>query len=120
MARVSSRTDDLVIVGGVKISPMQIETVLSGVEGLEPHYQVFVDGVGAVDRVQVQVEVSSSLLTGDVRDLLQTQNQLRQKFEEALGLPIEIKFVEARSLNREGTHRIIDRRKGERRHPAQQ
>jgi len=113
MARVSGRTDDLVIVGGVKISPAQIEDVLSGVEGIEPHYQVFVDGVGAIDRVQVQVEVSSSLLTGDVRHLLQTQNQLRRKFEEALGLPTEIKFVEARSLSREKSQRIIDRRKRE-------
>ncbi len=120
MARVSSRTDDLVIVGGVTISPTQIESVLSGVEGIESHYQAFVDGVGAVDRVQVQVEVSGSLLTGDVRHLLQTQNQLRQRFEEALGLPTEIKFVEARSLSREGMQRIIDRRKGESSHPAQQ
>jgi len=120
MARVSGRTDDMVIVGGVKISPAQIEAVLSGIEGLEPHCQVLVDRAGAVDRVEVQVEVSSGLLTGDMRHLLKTQNQLREKLEKTLGLAAEVKLVEARTLDRRRPRRILDRRKSNSGHPAQQ
>jgi phenylacetate-CoA ligase len=118
MARVSSRTDDVVIVEGVKLFPAQIEAALLGVEGVEPHYQVLVDRLGATDRIEVQVEVSGGLLTGDVRHLLRTQNQLRQKLENAIGLPTEVKLVEPRTLERARAPRIVDRRKDENRYPA--
>lgn len=111
MARVFSRTDDVVIVEGIKVFPSQIEAVLLGVEGVGPHYQAFVDRAGAADRIEVQVEVSSVLLTGDMRHLLGTQNQLRQKLAAALGLAVEVKLVEPRTLGRSQERaRIVDRR----------
>jgi phenylacetate-CoA ligase len=112
MARVFRRTDDIIIAGGVKLSPAQVEAVLLTAEGVGPHYQVFVDRVGATDRLEVQVEVSSSLLTGDMRHLVQTQNQLRQKLEEALGLAVEVRLVEPRTLSGAEPRmpRIVDRR----------
>lgn len=131
MARVSHRTDDMLIVGGVKVFPTQIGAVLSemarsakptaiaagglAAEGLEPHYQVIVDRVGATDTLEVQVEVPSDLLTGDVRRLMQTQNQLRQRLEAVLGLSVEVRFVEPRTLGRlsDRAQRIMDRRKRE-------
>ncbi len=115
MARVSHRTDDMLIIGGVKVFPTQIETVLSETEGLEPHYQVIADRAGATDTLEVQVEVPSDLLTGDVRRLMQTQNQLRQRLEAALGVSVEVRFVEPRTLGRSGdpSQRIIDRRRRE-------
>jgi phenylacetate-CoA ligase len=118
MSRVSSRTDDVVIVEGMKLFPAQIEAALLGVEGVAPRYRVVIERAGATDRIEVQVEVSSALLTGDVRHLLRTQNQLRQKLEGAIGLPAEVKLVEARTTEREGATRIEDRRKGEHRYPA--
>jgi len=118
MSRVSGRTDDVVIVEGVKLFPAQIEAALLGVEGVEPHYRVLIERAGATDRIEVQIEVSSALLTGDVRHLMRTQNQLRQKLEGAIGLPAEVKLVEARTLERERTGRIVDRRKSEHRYPA--
>ena len=41
------RSDDMLIIRGVNVFPSQIETVLMGIEGLEPHYQLIVDRVGA-------------------------------------------------------------------------
>jgi len=113
MARVFRRTDDLIIVGGVKVFPSQIEAVLLSVEGVEPHYQVFLDRPGATDRMEVQVEVSSGLLTGDMRHLLRAQHQLREKLEEALGVAAEVKLVEPRTLGRAPGRgpRIVDRRR---------
>ncbi len=118
MTRVLSRTDDLVIVGGVKLFPAQIEAALAQVEGAGANYKVFVDRVGATDRLEVQVEVSSALLTGDVRHLMRTQDQIRQRIEETVGLTAEVKLVEARSLGAAGQSasggpRIVDRRAGE-------
>jgi phenylacetate-CoA ligase len=115
MARVSSRTDDMLIVGGVKVFPSQIEGILLQIEGVEPHYQVIVDRVGGRDLLEVQVEVSSALLSGDMRHLLQTQNLLRQRLEAALGLTAEVRLVEPRTIgrSRDRAQRTIDRRKRE-------
>ena len=115
MARVFNRTDDIVIVGGVKMSPSQIEDVICQMEGVEPHYRVIVDRAGGVDTVEVQVEVSAALLTGDVRHLLSTQNLLRERLEAALGLTPEVKLVEAATLDTDEprSKRIVDRRRTE-------
>jgi phenylacetate-CoA ligase len=115
MARVSSRTDDMLIVGGVKVFPSQIEGILLQIEGVEPHCQVIVDRVGGRDVLEVRVEVSSALLSGDMRHLLQTQNLLRQRLEAALGLTAEVRLVEPRTTGRspERAQRTIDRRKRE-------
>jgi phenylacetate-CoA ligase len=115
MARVFNRTDDMLIIAGVKLFPAQIEQVLIEVEGVEPHYRVIVDQVGGVDRVEVQVEVSSALLTGDVGLLLRTQNLLRQRLQTDLGLSAELKLVEARTIGpvQHPSQRIVDRRRAE-------
>jgi phenylacetate-CoA ligase len=115
MARVFNRTDDMLIVAGVKMSPSQIEQVISEIEGVEPHYRVIVDHAGGVDTLEVQVEVSAALLTGDVRHLLSTQDLLRKRLEAALGVAPEVKLVEAATLDTDEprSKRIVDRRSTE-------
>jgi phenylacetate-CoA ligase len=114
MARVASRTDDLLIIGGVKLFPAQIEQVLLQAEGVEPHYRVLISREGAEERVEVQVEVSSALLTGDISRLLKTQNLLKQRLQSELGLTAELKFVEPRTIGpvEHPSQRVLDRRAG--------
>jgi len=113
MSRVMHRTDDMLIIRGVNVYPSQIEEVLLQVEGVEPHYLVVVEHQSGADTVQVQVEVPTALLTGDVSHLLRTQELLRQRLEVALGLTVEVKLVEPTTIARseERAQRVIDRRK---------
>jgi len=115
MARVHSRTDDMLIVGGAKIFPAQIEELLLRVEGVEPNYRLIVDEVGGVERVEVQVEISSALLTGDVSHLLKVQNQIRESLQADLGLVADLKLVESRTIGPvdHPSERIVDRRPAE-------
>ena len=46
MDRITGRSDDMLIIRGVNVFPSQIEAVLVGIEGLEPHYQIIVDRAG--------------------------------------------------------------------------
>ena len=111
MAQVSQRTDDLFIVGGVKLRPAQLEAVLREVEGVEPHFEVTLDREGGVDTMEVRVEVASGLFesaAGDVRYLVRTQDQLRKRLEGVLGVPINLRLVEPRSLGK--APRVLDRR----------
>lgn len=113
MARVFNRSDDLVIVGGVKVMPARIEAVLTEVEGRRPEYQAEVSHRGGVDLLEVQIGMSGELFTGDVRHLVSKQNLLRQRLETALGLPVEVRLVEAGAIVRSGERptRIVDRRR---------
>jgi phenylacetate-CoA ligase len=112
MARVFSRTDDMIIIAGVKVFPSQIEELLLQTEGVEPHYRLILDREGAAETLELQVEVSSSLLTGDMRQILRAQNEIQKRLENELALNAEVRFVEARTIGRspERTQKIIDRR----------
>jgi len=56
LRRITGRTDDMLIVRGVNLYPSQVEACLLDVEGIEPHYQLVVERVGALDRLAIEIE----------------------------------------------------------------
>ena len=69
MEKVTGRSDDMMIIRGVNVFPSQIETVLMEVEGTEPHYQIILDRKGALDDIEVMVEVNEKLFSDEVKVL---------------------------------------------------
>ena len=63
MARVSGRTDDMLIIRGVNVFPSQVESVLLMSPQVEPHYRLIVSRKGAMDNLEVQVEIKPDLYT---------------------------------------------------------
>ena len=59
----------MLIIRGVNVFPSQIEHVLMSIEGVEPHYQIIVDREGALDVMEVQVEVSEHIFSDEVKIL---------------------------------------------------
>lgn len=60
MSRVKGRVDDMMIIRGVNVFPSEIEHYLLQVEDLSPHYQVYVRKEGALDAVELRVEISDT------------------------------------------------------------
>ncbi len=114
MDRITGRSDDMLIIRGVNVFPSQIEAVLVGVEGIEPHYQIIVDRAGNLDTLEIQVEVSERLFaTGDeVKVLQNTERRIVKDIKDYLGISAKVKLVEPKSLQRyEGkASRVQDRR----------
>ncbi len=114
MDRITGRSDDMLIIRGVNVFPSQIEAVLVGVEGIEPHYQIIVDRTGNLDTLEIQVEVSERLFaTGDeVKVLQNTERRIVKDIKDYLGISAKVKLVEPKSLQRfEGkASRVQDRR----------
>jgi phenylacetate-CoA ligase len=102
MSRVKGRTDDLLIVKGARVFPSEIEAVLLGVEGTEPHYEIVLD---RHEEALVRVEASTP---GD--DAL--RGIVERRLASALGVAVAVELVPPRSLSRsEGkARRVIDRR----------
>ena len=113
MERVSGRTDDMLIVRGVNVFPSQIESVLLQVEGVQPHYLILVDRErGAMDDLEIWVEVSEDIFTDDVGRLQKLQRAAEFEINELLGIGARVKLVEPGRIERSTgkAKRVIDRR----------
>ncbi len=113
MERVSGRSDDMLIIRGVNVFPSQIESVLMNIEGVEPHYLIIVDRQGALDTLEVQVEVQERFFSDEIKNLQAMEKRIEDDFKDLLGVTAKVKLVQPKSLQRsEGkAQRVIDRRK---------
>jgi phenylacetate-CoA ligase len=113
MVRVTGRTDDMLIIRGVNVFPSQIESLLVGLPGVEPHYQLLVDRVGQMDTLEVQVEVTEGLFSDEVKKIESLARRIENDIKDYFGVTAKVKLVEPKTIQRsEGkATRVIDRRK---------
>ncbi len=113
MEKVTGRSDDMLIIRGVNVFPSQIENVLMEVEGTEPHYQIIVDRKGALDDVEVMVEVSEKLFSDELKVLDGLKKRIEDRMRGVLGISAKISLVEPLTIARsEGKAvRVVDKRK---------
>ncbi len=115
MARIMGRTDDMLIIRGVNVFPSQIEHVLMGVAGVEPHYQLVLTKEGHLDALEVRVEVSPQFFSDTIAGLEHLEKQVAQRIHAALGIQVKVRLVEPRSLERSigKAKRVVDLRSKE-------
>jgi phenylacetate-CoA ligase len=111
MERVLKRSDDMLIVRGINIFPAQIEAILTAIEGLEPQYQLIVDKAGALDSLELHVEVSDKIFSdsGGVKELQKIEKRIVKDMKDYLGIVPNVKLVEPSTLKKTDA-RIIDKR----------
>lgn len=110
--RISSRSDDMLTIQGVKIFPSQIEAALLSVEGTLPYYNIILDSENGMDNIEVNVEITEAIFSDKVRSLEVFQHNLIDAVEDVLGLRVKVKLVAPGSIQRsEGkAKRVIDHR----------
>jgi phenylacetate-CoA ligase len=113
MQRISGRSDDMLIIRGVNVFPSQIEGVLLEIPEVAPHYVIYVDRVRNLDTLEIQVEVSEKIFSDEIKNLERIERRIREEVESILGVVVEVKLVEPKSIERsEGkAKRVIDRRR---------
>jgi len=106
MAKPAGRTDDMLIIRGVNIYPSQIEMALMEIEQAEPHYQLILTREGAMDQLEVQLEVKESFSHPKL------EKKIAHHLKNKLGLSISVQLVEPKALQRsEGkANRVVDLR----------
>ncbi len=115
MERVLKRSDDMLIIRGINVFPAQIEAILTGIEGLEPRYQLIVDKSGALDSLELRVEVSEKTFSesGSVKALQKIEKRIVKDMKDYLGVAARVKLVEPNTLQQsQGTAaKVIDNRR---------
>jgi len=111
MARVTGRSDDMLIIRGVNLFPSQIEELLLRIAGLAPHYQLELTREGPLDQLAVRVECLESL-AGDGPGRTHLQRQLQNSIKAGIGLSAQCVVCDPGSIERSAgkARRVIDRR----------
>ncbi|MCD4830853.1 MAG: phenylacetate--CoA ligase [Anaerohalosphaeraceae bacterium] len=113
ISKIKGRTDDMIIVRGINVFPSQIEHVLLGIEGTQPHYQIVVDRrEHGLDYVEVMVEVDDKIFSDEVKKLEQLQQRIKKEIESVLSIGVKVHLVEPKTIERSmgKSKRVIDKR----------
>jgi phenylacetate-CoA ligase len=127
MKKLTGRTDDLLIIRGVNFFPSQVESIILKHRGVTPNYLVVVDRKGALDEVEVRIEVTSEyalkplyetfkvsdhLIVSDEMATREIVRNLVRDIKNEIGITVTVTLVPPGSIPRsEGkAKRYIDNR----------
>ncbi|WP_448382366.1 phenylacetate--CoA ligase family protein [Desulfosoma sp.] len=110
--RIQGRSDDMFILKGVNIFPIQVEQVLMGIPEVGNNYRIVLDRHDNVDVMTVEVEVTDKIFVEDMRQLQRLQKKITKELKSELLVTPEVRLVEPHGLPRnEGKAvRLMDRR----------
>ncbi len=113
MSKIKGRTDDMIIIRGINVFPSQIEHVLLGIDGVQPHYQIVIDrGAKHLDEIEIHVEVLPEIFSDEIKKLEALQKRIKQEMLTVLSVSADVKLVEPNSIERSmgKAKRVIDKR----------
>jgi phenylacetate-CoA ligase len=111
--RIKGRTDDMMIIKGVNIFPIQIERKLMGIPGVGNNYLIVLERVDFTDLMTVKVEVRREYFMGDLRQLETLRRRIVEELKSDILITPKVDLVEPDSLPQsEGkAKRVLDNRK---------
>lgn len=95
--RMKGRSDDMIILKGVNIFPIQIETVLLQFKELGSEYQITLETTESNDEMTIEVELSR-LFTDDYARLQSLTREITRRLKDEILLTPRVKLVPRGSL----------------------
>lgn len=97
LARFVGRSDDMIILKGVNIFPIQIEKILMNFKELGSNYLITIETVGYNDEMLIEVELSD-LFTDDYSALERLAKEVTRQLKDELLLTPRVRLVGKGSL----------------------
>ena len=94
MAKVTGRSDDMLIIRGVNVFPSQVELEILKVSGLSPHYQLHVGSEGNMNTLTVKVERQPDAELEGLAD------ELAHHIKGNIGISAQVMVVEPETVPR--------------------
>ena len=112
IAPIAGRTDDMLIVHGVNVFPLQIKKLLMEKEGISPNFQLVVEREKNIDTLEVRVEVTEHLFGDEIRKLQMLEKRLQKNIKEYLGINARVRLMEpqAHSCSDRIEKLVVDKR----------
>ena len=96
--RIFGRADDMFIVKGVNIYPMQIEQVIMTFPEVGQNYLIILENNGLSDDIKVQVEIRDEFFVEDMRSLQNLQKTIARRLRDEILVTPKVDLVQANSL----------------------
>ena len=112
MAKITGRSDDMLIIRGVNVFPTQIEELLLKQAKLAPHYQLIVDKDGHLDMLSVSVEMRPEFASDSRSEQRQAASALEQAIKSYAGVSASVIVQPQGGIERSmgKAKRVIDKR----------
>ncbi len=113
ISRIKGRSDDMLIIKGVNLYPMQIEKVLMDIPEVGHNYLIEIENIDFLDTIIVKVEVRQEIFHGDIHELENLKRSVIEALRSEILITPRVELVEPNSLPKsEGKAvRVVDRRK---------
>ncbi len=111
MAKITGRSDDMLIIRGVNVFPSQIEELMLRQQGLAPHYLLEVTREAHLDALSVQVECTAGA-AGDSNMLDRLGADLQRDIKDVIGITARVVVCGPGTLERSAgkAKRVVDKR----------
>ncbi len=109
MAKVTGRSDDMIILRGVNLFPTQIEEIVLRTDGLAAHFQLVLSKKDRMDQLTVQVEARRETTAARRID---AARELACAVKDGIGVSVEVSVLDPDTLPRSvgKLQRVVDRR----------
>jgi phenylacetate-CoA ligase len=112
MAKITGRSDDMLIIRGVNVFPTQIEELLLKQAKLAPHYQLIVEKEGHLDSLAVNVELKREFASENPTEHQHAASALEQAIKSYVGVSARVSIQAQGGIERSTgkAKRVIDKR----------
>ncbi len=97
MAKVTGRSDDMIILRGVNLFPSQIVEIVLRTDGVAPHFQIELTKQGRLDHLIIRAEARPGA-GADQRDTAATA--IATAVKDGIGVSVEVAIVDPDTLER--------------------
>jgi phenylacetate-CoA ligase len=111
--RIQGRSDDMMIINGVNIFPLQIEQTLMRIPGIGSDYLIEIHEENFMDKLHISVELAADAFQGTLSGVEGLHARVVASLKDETGVTPVVKLLEAGSLPAsEGKAvRVVDKRK---------
>lgn len=96
--RIAGRSDDMFIIKGCNVFPMQIEGVLMKIPEVGNDYRITLETENNNDTITVEVEMKKGAFKGDLEELNRLARRITHDIRDEILVKPEVKLVENNSL----------------------
>ena len=96
--RIAGRSDDMFIIKGCNIFPMQVEAILLKHPEVGDDYRIIIETIDGQDEILIEVEVKKQWFTGDLDFLARLEKHIARLVRDEILVRPRIKLVEPGSI----------------------
>ncbi|HHU82031.1 MAG TPA: phenylacetate--CoA ligase [Firmicutes bacterium] len=98
IARIKGRADDMLIINGVNLFPIQIEKAIMKIPGVGKNYLIEIKTENFMDKLYVKVEVEREIFEGTLSSLTGLQERITEELKAEILVTPTVQLAEPGSL----------------------